>query len=420
MSGISRSLATRTWLDFYVSAWNQFWFTPRLPYTLGLLRIITGAFLLYSHLVLATDLGSFLGDHAWINNETARGLHDGTFGSADMARSYLWLISNPILIWLHHALTILVTAAFMVGLMTRITAPLAWFLQLMYLHRLTGALFGFDQIVTYATMYLMLSPCGSCFSIDARLRRRFAGQRTADKRIAWLLPDAVPSISANIATRLLQLHLCVIYLYGGLAKARGESWWDGTAIWYSVANFEYQSIDMTWIGGYPKIFTAMSHVTMFWEIFYCAIIWPKWSRPIALAIAVAVHGGIALFLGMLTFGMMMIAANGIFIEPEALRRLFRIDAQPDEHAEQDTSPKQLSNLKAVTETPAERTMREAELNRREQQLLSANRRLSARRSKHKEREVKYRERVRILKEREAKIKELVERQRARKNKDKPN
>ncbi len=36
-----------------------------------------------------------------------------------------------------------------------------------------------------------------------------------------LLPEAVPSVSANIATRLLQLHLCVIYLFGGLAKARG-------------------------------------------------------------------------------------------------------------------------------------------------------------------------------------------------------
>ncbi len=61
----------------------------------------------------------------------------------DLARSYLWWISGPFLLWVHHLFTaIAVTFAFMVGFMTRITAPAAWFLQLMYLHRLTGALFG--------------------------------------------------------------------------------------------------------------------------------------------------------------------------------------------------------------------------------------------------------------------------------------
>ncbi len=107
----------------YIEAWDRFWFTPRLPHTLAVLRIITGVMLLYSHLVLATDLCSFLGDHAWVNNETARQLHDGAFGFSDLGRSYLWYISNPLLLWMHHALTLLVTASLAVGFMTRITAP---------------------------------------------------------------------------------------------------------------------------------------------------------------------------------------------------------------------------------------------------------------------------------------------------------
>jgi len=144
--------------------------------------------------------------------------------------------------------------------------------------------------------------------------------RLRSRPLRWLLPDATPSIAANIATRIFQLHLCIIYLFGGLAKARGVSWWDGTAMWYSVANYEYQSIDLTWIANYPRFFTAMTHVTLFWEIFYCALVWPRLTRPIALAIAVVVHGGIALFLGMITFGLMMIAANIVFLRPETLLR----------------------------------------------------------------------------------------------------
>ncbi len=40
-------------------------------------------------------------------------------------------------------------------------------------------------------------------------------------------------------------------------------------------------------------------------------------------IALAVHGGIALFLGMITFGFMMIVANLSFIEPSWIERLVK-------------------------------------------------------------------------------------------------
>ena len=363
MIGASVATDLRAWIAGYARSWDQFWFTPRLPYTLGLLRILTGAFLLYSHIVLATDLDSFLGANAWVDNDTARALHDGTFGSSDAGRSYLWAISNPSLIWLHQAVTILVSAAFLVGLMTRITAPVAWFLQIMYLHRLTGALFGFDQIVTYTTMYLMIAPCGSCFSVDAWLRKRWSGKLASNRKLAWLLPEAVPSVSANIATRLLQLHLCVIYLFGGLAKARGASWWDGTAMWFSIANYEYQSIDVTWLNRFPRVFTAMTHATMFWEIFYCALIWPKQTRPITLAIAVAVHGGIGLFLGMMTFGLMMITANCVFIEPQTIRRWLRLETTADDASDEILSSDEPNlskrSITQVTQTPAEHSEQEA-------------------------------------------------------------
>ena len=123
----------------------------------------------------------------------------------------------------------------------------------------------------------------------------------------------------QVATRLAQIHLCVIYMFGGLWKARGEMWWDGTALWFAAVNYEYQSNDLTWIARYPVLFAALTHLTVFWETFYCALVWPRWTRPLVLLTAVMVHGGIALFLGMITFGVMMIVANGVFIVPETMR-----------------------------------------------------------------------------------------------------
>ncbi len=406
--------ATRRWAVGWLDAWDQFWFTPRLPHTLGLLRIAAGAMLLYSHLVLASDLTSFVGENAWVNNETARQLHDGTFGVSDTARSYLWHLQSPAAIWTHHVVTMLVTACFAVGFLTRLTAPAAWFLQLMYLHRLTGALFGLDQIVTYCVMYLMLAPCGSCFSFDAWIRNRFR-DRVEDSRFRrWLFPAAIPSIAANVATRLLQLHLCVIYLFGGLSKARGQTWWDGTAMWYAIGNYEYQSLDTTWLVRYPRIFTAMTHLTLFWEVFYCALVWPRLTRPIAIGLAVVVHAGIATFLGMITFGTMMIAANMIFVEPTIVLRLFGRSREPgcdEDQLEACNSSESESLEPEVAGKRAANSKLGASLSEREAELRLATERLTAKRERMRTREAKYRDRVRRLKEREGKIKSLIERRR---------
>jgi hypothetical protein len=448
MSSAAARFAQR-WFQGNIDAWDRFWYAPRLPNTLALIRILTGAMLLYSHLVLASELTSFLGEHAWINNDLARQLHDGTFVQPDAARSYLWLISSPFVLWSHHLVTIAVTAAFMVGFMTRVTAPAAWLLQLMYIHRLTGALFGLDQIVTYTVMYLMIAPCGSCYSVDAWLRRRWSHRLEQSRLWRFLLPDAGPSVTANIATRLLQIHLCVIYLFGGLSKARGVNWWDGTAVWFAVGNYEYQSIDMTWMAGWPRLFSALSHVTLFWEVFYCALVWPRLTRPLVLLMAVAVHGGIGLFLGMKTFGIMMIVANMIFIEPQWLLSLARgrsgqrdeeCDSPIDDNALDEVNDEDMAEIEgddfhvpdeddlSFEDAPSYETQSDEELEvalpeaaaevrelieQREQKIRQAREKIKKREQALSQREQKYRERVERLKARETKIKEVVAKRRSK-------
>lgn len=297
------------WLGEALQAWDQFWFTPRLPHTLAVIRIACGAMLVYVHLIWAIFVTDFMGSNAWIDNATIQRLHAANSGM-EWAWSWLWYVDSPALLGLHECLAILFSAAMMVGFATRIAVPLAWWFTLMTCHRMTGALFGLDQVVVMLCMYLMIAPCGSVFSIDA-----WMGEK------AWTGGTRLPSVANNIATRLIQLHLCVIYIFGGLSKMRGEMWFDGSAMWYALVNYEYQSMDMTWLGRYPFVIASLTAFTIFWETFYCALVWPRVTRPIALAAAFFVHGGIALVLGMVTFGTSMIIANFAFIEPEFTKRL---------------------------------------------------------------------------------------------------
>lgn len=298
------------WFLDTARTWDQFWFTPRLPYTLAVIRIACGAMLVYVHTIWAIFVTDFMGSNAWIDNATIRQLHAADSGMA-WAWSWLWYVESPMLLGLHEWLAVLLSAAMMLGFATRIVTPLAWWFTLMTCHRMTGTLFGLDQVVVMLCMYLMIAPCGSVYSIDALMAKR-----------AWTSGSGHASVWNNIATRLIQLHLCVIYIFGGLSKMRGDMWFEGSAMWYTLVNYEYQSLDMTWLGRYPFIIASLTAFTIFWETFYCALVWPRITRPIALGAAFFVHGGIGLALGMVTFGSGMIIANFAFIEPEFTSRLF--------------------------------------------------------------------------------------------------
>ena len=38
-----------------------------------------------------------------------------------------------------------------------------------------------------------------------------------------------PSVAANVALRLFQVHFCIIYINSGMSKLQGAAWWNGEA-----------------------------------------------------------------------------------------------------------------------------------------------------------------------------------------------
>lgn len=294
--------AAKSWFMEIVAGWNRFWFTQSDPHTLALLRILAGAMLFYTHLIWTKDLIAFLGPNSWIPRAASVELHQGSY-----AWSHLWYLDSPGVLWAQHVVVLVVMAMLTVGLFSRVTSVLAFLFTVSYCHRLEGALFGLDQVNAMLAMYLMIGPCGAAYSVDRWLAKRKAGGQ---------LPRPSATTSGNIAIRLIQVHMCIIYLFGGISKMRGEMWWDGTAVWYAISNLEYQSLDITWLVHYPWLIALLSHVTVFWETFFCFLVWPRATRPVVLGLAVCVHGGIALFLGMITFGMVMIVANTAFLPPQ--------------------------------------------------------------------------------------------------------
>lgn len=296
------------WLADAWAGWNDFWFRPSDPATLGLIRILAGGMMFYTHLVWSLDLMAFFGADGWLSPAAV-----GVLQQRSYAWSYLWLVSSPAALWTVHIAALGVFLLLTLGLFSRVTSVLAAVAVLSYVSRAPGALFGLDQINLMLALYLAVGRCGDAYSLDRLLRKRRA------LRAASAIPQIEPSVGANVAIRLIQLHMCVIYAFAGTSKLMGASWWDGTAMWQAFASLEYQSLDMTWMARWPRAVNFLTHVTIVWEVYYCALIWPRSTRPWMLALAVPLHLGIGMCLGMMTFGIIMLVGNMAFLPPEVVR-----------------------------------------------------------------------------------------------------
>jgi hypothetical protein len=289
-----------------VAGWNRFWFTPSEPATLGLIRILVGGMLFYTHLVWSLDFMSFFGPQGFINSELL-----AKIPGRHWTWSHFEWIHSPAALWAIHIAALVVFALLTLGLFSRVMSVLAYLLTVSYVNRVPLALFGLDDMNAMLAMYLIVGPCGDAFSLDRWLAKRRAGGE---------LPERA-SVGANAAIRLIQVHLCIVYLFSAAGKLMGDSWWGGGAIWLSIGNLEYQSLDITWLVNYPLLVNMITHATVYWELSYCALVWPRLTRPLVLAMAVAVHLGIALCMGMMTFGLVMIIANVAFLSPALVRRV---------------------------------------------------------------------------------------------------
>ena len=225
-----------------------------------------------------------------------------------------------------HGLAILVALLFTLGVGTRVTSVLAWVAALSYSHRTPASLFGQDTMLAILLLYLMIGPAGAALSVDrliVRWRRRKQG-----------LPvdEPGPSIGANLAIRLLQVHFCIIYLASGASKMQGAAWWNGTAIWQTLTNYEFAPAQYemtTWL------LRMLSHNRWVWELFNYGgsvftlalemglpfLIWkPRW-RWLMIVGAVCLHTFIALSVGLVAFSLLMIIMVFSFIPPVTLKRL---------------------------------------------------------------------------------------------------
>ncbi len=309
-----------------VQAWTAFFFKPCDPTSLGLIRLVVGLLAFWSLSVYGLDLDAFFGADAWANPESVVQVQGF---DKPLAWSFWFSVPQALLrpVWV---ICLLIFVLFTVGAFSRVTAVLAWVIYVSTVRRVPVSLFGFDQVMSSVLLYLAATGAsGQAVSLDRfyarwRLGWVIAGHRRGSEGVRWDLPSGAPepTISANIALRLIQLHLCLIYGMAGLAKLQGQGWWNGQAIWGTLASGEFRVLDFTWLAAFPWLLNALTHASLALEIGYPVLIWVRPLRPLLLAMVVMFHVGIGLTApGLSEFGLAMIAGNLAFVSGPWLRSL---------------------------------------------------------------------------------------------------
>jgi hypothetical protein len=190
----------------------------------------------------------------------------------------------------------------LIGFCCRSAAVTAWFLYLCAIKSGNLMTYGMDNFTIIGLFYLMLAPLPDRYALDYRRGKRLHKNQ-------HLL---------GLFQRILQLHLCLIYFFGGLAKSIGIGWWNGMSIWRSLTSPPYNIIPFHVIAIFAPLLPLLGIGICVLEIGFPLFIWMKRTRRMWFLAILIMHIGIAFAMGLYLFSLIMIVLNIAAFGPEVM------------------------------------------------------------------------------------------------------
>lgn len=279
---------------------NTFFLTPSNGKRLATFRIGVGLVLLAQALMVIPDFYEFYGSSALIQASLNQMYSHFIPSSTQFAMELGPLFGNVNSILVTMGVLYLVSlVSLTLGFFTGISAVFAWALHTMFLQS-HGTAYGADTYAHISLFYLMVTPSGLAYSLDA-IRKKTSNVETS---------------TATLGLRVIQLHIGFSYLVSAIEKAQGIQWWNGEVIWRSLQLPVYAQTDFFWLHHVAFLLPILSIGTLVLEAGYLFFMfWPK-TRNYWLAGMVSLHLGIAAFLGLHIFGFIMTVISVTLFGPK--------------------------------------------------------------------------------------------------------
>jgi hypothetical protein len=284
--------------------WNRFWFGPISARPLGAFRIVFGLLVLANLGFLTFDVDYWYTDAGMLHGTEAREL------AGPFRVSPLQWVQDPTSVRLVFAATAIVGVLYTLGWRTRVMGVLLYLAMLSITHRNILTNSGADTLLLILCFYMMLTPAGAAYSLDARRDARRRGTLADPLIVPW-------------AQRLIQLHLCMIYFDTAVLKCNGATWLGGTALHFVLSNTEVGRFHFGSITQYPVLINLLTYGGLLIEFGLAFLLWFRATRAWAALAGISLHVGILLTVNIPIFGELMTACYLTFLAPDELDTLLR-------------------------------------------------------------------------------------------------
>ncbi|MFN8657887.1 MAG: HTTM domain-containing protein [Candidatus Obscuribacterales bacterium] len=294
-----------------IEAWNNFWFAPDSVLPVCLLRMYLGVVTIIWCILLAPEVTNFYGTHRMM--PTAGG--NDWFGFTVLNVFEVLPRSDSTATG-----ALLVTAvaamALTLGLLTRLGLLVLVVCLVSFAHDCPLIMHSGDTFLRVLMFLLLFAPCNKMLSLDQvlwkRLRRNGADDVPRDQFGDPVWPRWV--------TRLIQLQVCAIYYQTFWAKLRGESWLDGTAVYYTSHLVEFSKFSLPYVFEHLWTIKMLTWGTLFIEFSLFTLIWVKELRYFVLLAAIVMHLSIDWTMNIPLFEWVMMGSFISFVSAADIRR----------------------------------------------------------------------------------------------------
>ncbi|HEY9680921.1 MAG TPA: HTTM domain-containing protein [Oculatellaceae cyanobacterium] len=285
-----------------IALWNEFFFAPKSVLPVAIYRIFLGGLALQTALFLLPDAATWFGPHAILSLKTIL----NHFGYPVFSLLYFL----PDKEWSVQAVFVLLIASsvfVILGYRTRLSTVLTLLCLLTLYHRNPYLLHSGDSYLRQQFFWLIWSPAGKTLSLDRKLKKD--------------APNNLCPIEEPWAMRMMQLQFCLVYAHSCYSKIQDKSWFDGSAVYYSLHLTEFQKLTIP--GMFDNIFLCklLTWAALGLEFALFTLIWIKPIRGLVLLLGLLFHLTIDCFMNIPLFEWMMILSMVLFIDPQLLHRI---------------------------------------------------------------------------------------------------
>lgn len=268
-------------------------FAPRSVAAMAIYRIALGTLVIVWAVALAPDVLHFFGPDMLGRPAAGRGMWTvlGSDPSAELT------------VGVYVALLVAAVAV-VVGYRTRLAALVMFVVLVSFSRRDPWVYNSGDAMLRILAFYLLLMPAGQAYSLDAR--RRHGDWRFVARRAPWPL-------------WLVRVQVAVIYIATALAKMRGSTWAEGTAVGTALRIEDLQRFPVpAFVTESLVIVNLLTFLTLAFEMVAGVLIWPRATRRYVIVAGIALHLGIEYALQVGPFSWAILVAYLAFASPEVI------------------------------------------------------------------------------------------------------